>query len=509
VKQVSNAELKSSASFKIPYNYRLSGALWLSAANSIVLAGQSVGYTGNVYINAAQNTDVNEYYATATRPDTEYKVTAWYVNASQPTRPGDYVETQNSNGNPCTFFSNIISGTCSQVTSAAGQLTDGTTATYITSNRAFPQGGSRVIEDMPIGTKFCMALSIRNYEVGNRTGKAYSGDDGYGQSGGVHWYHTSPSCIAIGKKPSAQVWAANLFSAGPVRTGFQVKTSTNNVYGSWSEYAALGQGTQGTIVGLGSGAAFAESNTLPVSGGGLASNCGFSLITLANNTCGSPSTAPLGQGNIERGRAREIALRYWNPSPLPDTWQTYPASSVNLSTLPAMTSGKTVLQITGGNMTITGGTLAAGRTVVINSTGVVTIADSVQYTPWGLSGISQIPQLLIFAQEIRIESRATRVDAWLLAGLQGGTGIVKTCSDGSFIYGVYGGNQCGDQLKINGPIIAKQMWLHRSHFDNSGATMPPSEILNLRSDAFLWAYSQSQNTSQAFLTYSREVAPRY
>ena len=179
------------------------------------------------------------------------------------------------------------------------------------------------------------------------------------------------------------------------------------------------------------------------------------------------------------------------------------------SSLPAMAADKTVLQVTGGNITITGGTLAAGRTVVVNSTGVVTITDDVQYTTGSLSAIYQVPQLLIFAQEIRIESSVKRVDAWLMAGLNGGTGIVKTCSDGSFTYGVYGGAMCTEQLKINGPIIARQMYLHRSHFDDASGTMPPSEILNLRSDTYLWAYGHSQNYSQAFLTYSREVAPRY
>jgi hypothetical protein len=37
----------------------------------------------------------------------------------------------------------------------------------------------------------------------------------------------------------------------------------------------------------------------------------------------------------------------------------------------------------------------------------------------------------------------------------------------------------------------------------------PAEVFNLRADTYLWAYKQVENYSQAFVTYSREVAPRY
>jgi hypothetical protein len=37
----------------------------------------------------------------------------------------------------------------------------------------------------------------------------------------------------------------------------------------------------------------------------------------------------------------------------------------------------------------------------------------------------------------------------------------------------------------------------------------PAEVFNLRADAYLWAFRQVENYSQAFVTFQREVAPRW
>jgi hypothetical protein len=114
---------------------------------------------------------------------------------------------------------------------------------------------------------------------------------------------------------------------------------------------------------------------------------------------------------------------------------------------------------------------------------------------------------------------------------------------------------CRNRLKINGPVQAKKLNLFRtwgagmglnckydynSAIDYSSASQAqwpnggrpttnncgnnpsgygsgnfpydsatPAEVFNLRADAYLWAYRQSENYSQAFVTYQREVAPRF
>jgi hypothetical protein len=111
--------------------------------------------------------------------------------------------------------------------------------------------------------------------------------------------------------------------------------------------------------------------------------------------------------------------------------------------------------------------------------------------------------------------------------------------------------ECNSRLKVNGPVQAKKLRLLRSYgagmgleckynysdaivynhanqaeWPNGGSvkscgapqfgtgpfpydSATPAEVFNLRADAYLWAYRQTENYSQAFVTYSREVAPRF
>ena len=87
-------------------------------------------------------------------------------------------------------------------------------------------------------------------------------------------------------------------------------------------------------------------------------------------------------------------------------------------------------------------------------------------------------------------------------------------------------DQCSKTLVFNGPVMAKSVTLNRTAGANPGSghreggsvlnqnisndgSITPGEIFNVRPDALYWAYSQSQRFSQANVTYTREVAPRY
>lgn len=97
-----------------------------------------------------------------------------------------------------------------------------------------------------------------------------------------------------------------------------------------------------------------------------------------------------------------------------------------------------------------------------------------------------------------------------------------------------GDSACGKQLRINGPVFVGSQVnrgkLHllrhagaypgnkatggdRGNFTdpvlNADGSVTPAEIFNLRLDAYLWAYSQAERLTQAFVTYSRELPPRY
>ena len=155
---------------------------------------------------------------------------------------------------------------------------------------------------------------------------------------------------------------------------------------------------------------------------------------------------------------------------------------------------------------------------------------------------AELPQVLIFAGNIAINENVTRIDAWLVVE----NGEINTCNgysvggnlaahDG---YNRYGWGNCYKTLVVNGPIYAKSLTLNRTagsyhgggegsatgalsdvrnrKYGSDGAgddanqgSISPAEIFNLRADVYLWAYNQAQRYSEAVVTYTRELAPRY
>ena len=138
--------------------------------------------------------------------------------------------------------------------------------------------------------------------------------------------------------------------------------------------------------------------------------------------------------------------------------------------------------------------------------------------------IDQIPTAIIIAKEVIITDRVERLDAWIIAGLHGGSGKVNTCG----AVGNYGkiietedltSNTCTKPLQINGAIYAKEIVLNRTYGgggqsgDNESTIksrfVQRGEIINLRSDAYYWAYYQSQRNRILTTVYARELPSRY
>lgn len=153
-----------------------------------------------------------------------------------------------------------------------------------------------------------------------------------------------------------------------------------------------------------------------------------------------------------------------------------------------------------------------------------------------------LPQSLIIVDgNITIDENVTRVDSWLIAR----NGTINTCkgykvgqlveenAHGDAEYhtgsGYLNSRVCMDTLIINGPVFAKKLELVRTagawsgggssysgdvrnrDYTNptSNGSVAPAEIFNLRPDAYLWAYNQAQRYSEAVVTYTREIPPRY
>ncbi|MDR2063189.1 MAG: hypothetical protein LBQ02_00125 [Candidatus Nomurabacteria bacterium] len=491
-------------------------------------------------------------------------------------------------------------------------------ANYNRQNRACTNHTAHVA-DAPAGTKFCIGLSVMDWWSGNDGTDHANAYRTYGDGMHGEWMHLKPVCVSISKVPTMQVWGGGLYSEGPVTGRYAEKLNAsavdysywlndpstrnfpvNNVwkaFGSWSEYDAIGSvlglsSGDATLKIYGSGAAFGYGLEIPQSpsGGTSTDGCKFSKISIKNTPedCHNPSNTNMGKSTAFRGLAQRVALRYTNRVQ-GDEWVTGPTAKVDSITNTGYTAsgnwvggaitpkdGEVTFYHSTNGTDISGTNISKGKTVIVEINGKATITGNITYTNEALSSIYDIPQVLIFADDIDIAPSVTQIDAWLMVGLKGGNGTINTCANGiaeDTLIASNGGDsfstkdnlynhspsapssangnqseQCRNRLKINGPVQAKQLRLLRSYgagmglscrygytdgniaatqwpngsrtsncgsFPNLGSgnfpydSSTPAEVFNLRADAYLWAYKQVENYSQAFVTYQREVAPRY
>jgi hypothetical protein len=140
----------------------------------------------------------------------------------------------------------------------------------------------------------------------------------------------------------------------------------------------------------------------------------------------------------------------------------------------------------------------------------VTIESDIVYTDGLYRDIKQIPQLIIIAKNIKIVPGVSRVDAWLHAkGNDDGGGVVYTCFPVSDA-------RCEDnKLKINGPVIARQVLLNRkySKYDPIERQLIPAEVINLPATTYLYLLNKKladNNDQLQFETsWSVELPPYF
>jgi hypothetical protein len=325
-----------------------------------------------------------------------------------------------------------------------------------------------------VGSRICYTLSVQ----------AVSGTSS-------NWAHSASVCVLIAIKPKIQiigddlrVGAAFVGSTAPAKSNIltSLTIKTGKSYGSWGEY---GIAASGTVSGAASGSALA---------GGLAcvgSTCQTNTLTFAN------AAAPIGN--------------YVSSTSIPDIAASFPISA---STPQYVSLADTALQrveTASGNITIAGGTILKGQWLVINApTATVTITGDINYDPSVLTSISQIPQLVIIANQINIAGNVKNVDAWLVAS--GSAGIVNTCSDVA-ITAPLTSDICNNKLLVNGPVMAKKLYLRRTYPSTASSGAPggtfEAEEFNLRPDAYLWVISQASKSSRLETTYSEDLPPRF
>jgi hypothetical protein len=324
------------------------------------------------------------------------------------------------------------------------------------------------IGDVPVGTRVCFALSVQ----------PRSNADG-------RWAHSKPICTTVGKKPKLQVWGGDISVRGRIETSTSVKdVSGVKTFGSWVEYGAF---TVGTIDRFASGAGL---NNQPNN-----AQVAWSKLTFANKDDAGADTFGLyttAAGFRPQPGVAEYFTAISNKQPIV-------GGSVDVGSITFPTGGPVIVR-TATDLTITGGAIPPGRSVVIVASGTVTIAGNITYNDVPLSGVNAIPQVVIIAANINIQDNVSRIDSWLVA-----SGAINTCSN---FAGNLTSGKCGAFLEVNGPVITNRLILNRTAGSGVGpASGDPAERFNLRPDAYLWAQLLTRGRAQTI--YSQELPPRF
>ena len=587
---------KKIASVFVPYNFETILKSSITNNEGIVFQGTSVGskFDWNIVRRFNDTTTVtkegtatNALYATVTPPGTTVKMVEFIL------KPGDESVIGNikTKKDPCEWYSsNVMCGPIDTKTgnqNPMGKVTgQDNSETY---HRVVPDN------DEYIGFSYCVAVGIYPSDSHNYMGNDIELQYHYGEEGamdgGEYWNISNASCRTIAKKPNFQVWNGSVYTEGSITTsltkkmtgtGFGTYSSADQrtrVFGSWSDYAIIAAGTN---KGMSSGAMLGYNNdeyNLSREGGQLLSTATFKQLspqTTANSEGDSNSAtgnsgvnaSPSISMNISRLKARyaikaaDFSSGSSNKILTASTGMQYVNydGSVDLSTLAKHIEpyndnkhpNQTAYYNAGSKSLVK--TLGDGKndnTLVIYVKGTLTIDTNICLGTCGGKGMklsdysfgenahsgAELPQVLIFADNIDIKENVTRIDAWLLAT----DGTINTCkvehleaADAArrSAYNDYG--NCYKTLMVNGPVYASQIKLNRTAGATHGigdespaevlnrqygatgdstdanlGSVTPAEIFNLRADSYIWAYNQAQRYSEAVVTYMRELAPRY
>ncbi len=441
----------SPACVQIPYNYSLTPNTNVDLSGTVE-AGSVVGVTPTITNAGPTNS-----------PSVQWQVTQLVVQpgASVPNVGGGTSPTAIT---PCgTYFKNLPQATCSTV--ASGNSAIGVSGSVISGSPL--STSSVVVGDYPVGTKVCYATSVQPY--------ASTTSD---------WRHSAPVCLIVGIKPKVQITGGDLV-ANSVNSSTTLKSFSGNqfTFGSWIEYGIF---AVGNITGAASGSAYAGSGLAN------ATNCNESQLSFANSTSsGSCSTTT-------------VIGDYTNAPSIPDVSASFTATGA-----PSIGSGDLAVQsqtgvFTTSGVTLSGGNIQKGRWVVINApTADITINGDITYDNGTLHSLADIPQVVIIANNINITGNVKQIDAWLVAK----SGI-NTCSD---VTGNLSSTLCNNQLVVNGPVMAKTLYLRRTAGSGTGANHSgdPAEIFNLRPDAYMWASQRATGSGNRVQTvYTTELPPR-
>ena len=532
VAKVDIGQAVSQADVIVPYNYKTK--IEVSASKETVNAGEegAVGISVDVLPktnNETTNGGANEAYATKI-PNAKIKLVV-YVPGAGTTGSGDS-NYGNLDSNLCGRYQGTLHCDVLDVSSDTlnpeGKMEG--------KNKTYSKGFN--VPDMNAGTKICAAAAVYPSTSG--------ADTSIDKSGSNTWNVSASKCLTIAKEPSIQVWGGSVYSNGNIDIPVAIKNNLAGVkaysvsgggdvyvFGSFTELGLVANGTvKGLASGAGTGFQFNYNGVLwpsihPSNGAGNnayisygvggskeeggPNYCIRSTLSFANYRC-STSVGGIGGGNTSQtamdnksALLKNFALNETetNNATTANTWMVFSDACSNEDPNDNCWAKDGVrYTYTRNNFTLYGGTISKEVTHVVISEGDVTIANNIVYAD-GYTTLTDIPKLIIYADNIWINCGVDRVDAVLIANTD-----VNTCYDSADINDAAHSRQ----LVINGSIITNTLTANRTYGAATGAnSIIPAEIVNYDSTLYLWSNSgaNSEGSAKLVTSYTRELSPRY
>ncbi|GEM_PF-2555960 len=394
-----------------------------------------------------------------------------------------------------------------------------TCAQYNTGIKQVASRSESIPDGLALGTKVCYML-VLNSPAPGRSNR----------------YHL-PACVMIGKSPTVQVWGGdvrvgrpfiddNSGDITPANSG--VYTSIfgmpdSKTYGSWAEYGVF---APSTIKSMASMSGLAEGYMGAASG------------TTGDAACDTPALNRLTFANVVLGPS-DTCGKYGSMGAIPNVVATYTAwnavSPSLLNTAPIDANKSTgryeMNAASTGTVHLSATTIDSGKQVVLDFRGRDVVVDGdIKYADQKGPGpsdtykdLSDVPQLIIIANNITISASVKNIDAWLIANGHATTtdGTVKTCVPNATAPFVTA-SMCNDQLRVNGPIMARYLELWRTYGAEDGdsdcdkdASTPncsdaknSAEVIDLPGTTLMWSALNS-GKKRALTTYSVELPPYF
>ena len=505
-----NVLTKACASVKVPYNFKNSTLVKLKSddhnevsAGGIVrvdaakvTVGTKCNEAARENTEAAEKKKKGEYVPCNENSDDEYKyatqvddATVRLISYSSSTDGGEAIAGY---GN---YDSNLCYGkaNCNIIYNKSGEsLNSGNSLSGKTEDVESIKSAVYTV-NASVGSYFCVALAVYPYTSGADTNTTTAEVNANNS-----WYISAPSCARVVKKPTFQVLGGSVYSAGVIKSLTTQKmvvvdnSSTIKAFGSWAEQSVV---ANGPVVRFASGAA--------INNGGKPDFCDWQVpLTFANSGCDNDSAG--GAAIAANTSGRDAATTYW--------WLDDPIKNINGWEDGVSNGGsKLKYKYSDGDITFGGmSNISGDATYVIRSeNGNIYINGNISYADGPYNTASQIPKMLIYANNIYIKCNVQRIDAILIA-----KNMINTCAkdDGSLYNNnnsadVNNSNRATTQLKVNGVLMAGQILFDRTY----GSDNTPAEIVNYDTSAIIWGREEvTDDIDGSFkVIYQQELAPRY